>query len=237
MPRNLTLAQLKLGLRDLVERRWDDVLLSAAGRFHGPALRRQLARIESLPAVLTGAAPLASELDAADELHDGFGAAIYFATEVAFRLPDASAELRAAAHRIRQGLIPDLQELHAPYFVEADRAEARRPLLDSLKTDLVQFPVSGQGTLLDVAVKYLDAGALLQELLTQRTDVPRASRHKAMEARADAAALLGRLRADLRLETREEPSLPAQLEVRVFSYFDSMSSMAAAREGQRGEEG
>ena len=223
---HLTLTQLKVGLRDLAANRWDDVERSASGRFHALALRRQLERIESLPAVLTGAAPLAAELDAADEVHDGFGAAIYYATEVAFCLPDAAPELTAAARRIRDGLIPNLEELRAPYFVEADRADARRPLLDQLATDLKAFQVTGQGTLFDVAVKFLDAGALLQELLSQRPDTMHLSHRKALLLRAETAALLDRFREDLRLEKDRDPSVPIDLEHRVFANFDSMLASA-----------
>jgi hypothetical protein len=181
--------------------------------------------------VLTGGVPLTAELDDADEVHDGFGAAIYYATEVAFRLPDATPELRAAARRIREALIPDLAELRAPYFVEADRAEARRPLLEELKPELMKFQVTGQGTLFDVAVKFLDAGMLLQELLSQRPDAMHVSHREAVRIRADTTALVERLRADLRLEARQDTSLPQDLEQRLFAPFDAM--LASARSSQR----
>lgn len=217
---HLTLTQLKLGLRELVGPRWEELQRSPAGRFHGPALKRQLEQIEALPGALTGGEALASELDAADVLHDGYGAAIYFATEVAFCLPDATPEFKAAARRIRDALIPDLQELHAPYFVEADRAQARRPLLEQLEHDLRLFHVSGQGTLYDVAAKFLHAGDLLQELLSQRTDIPAVSRRKALDLRSRTAALLHRLREDLRLEAETDASI-AGLEPRLFARFDA----------------
>ncbi len=222
----LTLVHLKLGLRDLLDKRAVDLHKSKAGAFHAEELKEHLDGLEALPPALTGGAPLTAELERVDAKHDGFGGAIWFATEVYARLPGAEADVVEAASRIRAAFVPELGELQASYAVEADRAADRRPLLKSMKADLQAIPVAGGGTLHDVATAFLDAGDELESLLSQRADAtPRGSRKQASALRSTTIGLLNRLRADLAKEVRKNPKLPRDLDARVFGYFDTLGDM------------
>lgn len=225
----LTLTHLKLGLRDLLDKRGVDLAKSKSGAFHTDDLQEHLDAIDALPPVLTGGTPLTAELDLVDTKHDGFGGAIYYATEIYVHLPDADPGVVATAARIRQAFVPELAELQAAYAIEADRAADRRPLLKSMKADLQSIPVAGGGTLLDVASSFLDAGDELDELLSNRADaLPRGSRKQAASLRSTTIGLLNRLRADLVNEVRKNPKLPRDLETRVFGYFDTLGDMHAS---------
>ena len=230
----LTLVHLKLGLRDLLDKRAVDLHKSKAGAFHAEELKEHLDGLEALPPALTGGAPLTAELERVDAKHDGFGGAIWFATEVYARLPGAEADVVEAASRIRAAFVPELGELQAAYAVEADRAVDRRPLLKSLKADLQAIPVAGGGTLHDVATAFLDAGDELEGLLSQRADaMPRGSRKRASALRSTTIGLLNRLRADLAKEVGKNAKLPRDLEARVFGYFDTLGDLRGPGAGKR----
>jgi hypothetical protein len=224
----LTLTAVKLGLRDLLDKRRADLRLSKSGRFYEASLEEQSAAIDALPPVLTGGTPLAAEIDTKDAEHDGYGAAIYFTTEVYLRLPDVDPEIAAAALRIRLAFIPALAELTASYAIEAERAMERMPLLASMAADLERFPVAGGVSLLGVATSFLRAGEQLHHLISERADVPKASRKEAAALRPATIGILNRLRADLTREIKKDPSLPRDLEQRVFGYFDTLETMHAA---------
>jgi hypothetical protein len=221
--RHLTLPTLRLILRDLLEKRRADLLLSRAGTFHEPELTEILTSIDALPAALTGA-PLAEELDAADDRHDAHGSTLFFITEAYLRQPDAPAELLAAARRIREAFIPQLGELNASYAREADRAIERKRHLAERKEDLLLFPMAGGKTLLDVATAFLEAGERLHHLLSDRADTPKGQRQEASTLRPRAIGVLGRLRRDLAAEIQKNPALPRDLETRVFAYLDTLAA-------------
>lgn len=224
----LTLTSVKLGLRDLLDKRRPDLVLSKAGTYYEPQLEEQLAAIETLPPALTGGAPHAATLDALNDTHDGFGAAIYFTTEVYLRLPDASPQTVAAAERIRAAFIPQMAELGASYAVQAERAIERKPLLVSMKADLERFPLADGGTLLDTAKGFLEAGEQIHLTLSNRADVPKAARKQAAQLRSSAVGVLGRLRDDLVREIKKNPALPRDLEAKVFGYLDTLEQMQPA---------
>ena len=118
----LTLTDVNLGIRDLLDKRNADLLLTKAGKYYHPLLEEQRDALDALPTALTGGVPFAAELDLIDARHDGYGATIYFVTEVYLRLPDAPAAIVEAARRVRLAFIPSLNELGASYPVEAERA-------------------------------------------------------------------------------------------------------------------
>jgi len=220
-----TLVQVTEGIRNLLDERGADLKKSKAGLYYESKLVALRGKLDDLPPALIKAAPLAEELQAADGEHDGHGATIFYTTEATLRMPGTPEDLRAAALRIREGFVPALAELNDAYVVEAHRATERRPLLGSLKADLERFPVRSGVTLLQVATAFLDAGDKINSLLNQRGDVPKADRRKAAVLRSKGIGLLNRLRADLRDEVESTPSLPRDLEQRVFGYLDTLASM------------
>jgi hypothetical protein len=224
----LTLTIVTLGVRDLLDKRRSDLQQSRAGKYYEAALEEQLAAINALPASLTGGTPLASDLDALDESHDGYGGAIYFVTEAYLRLPGAAPETVAAAQRIRAAFIPALADLGATYATEAERALERKPLLISMKPDLQRFPLAGGGTLFDTATAFLDAGERIHHTLSDRADVPKGARKEAAKLRSATVGTLNRLRADVVREVKKDSSLPRDLEARLFGYFDTLEAMKPA---------
>ncbi|MDW8248315.1 MAG: hypothetical protein RMJ98_03290, partial [Myxococcales bacterium] len=219
--RHLTLPTLRLVLRDLLEKRRADLLLSRAGTFHEPELSEILASMDALPPSLSGM-PLAEELKAADDRHDAYGSILFFLTEAYLRHPDAPDEILAAARRIREAFLPHLGELNASYAQEADRALERKRYLAERKEDLLLFPMAGGKTLLDVATAYLEAGEHLHKLLSDRADIPRGQRQEASTLRPRAIGALSRLRRDLVAEIKKNQALPRDLEDRIFAYLDAL---------------
>ena len=234
-PLMLTLTYLRLGLADLLDKRLPDLHKSKAGKYYEPMLEEQLASINTLPAALTGGAPLAAALEVLDANHDGHGGVLFFTTEVYFRLPDADPEIVAAAHRIRAAFIPALAELGASYPIEADRAIERKPLLVSMKADLKRFPLAGGGTLLDTATAFLDAGERIHHALSDRADVPKGARKEAATLRSSTVGTLGRLRADVVREVKKDSKLPRDLEARIFGYLDILEATHPAAKGDASE--
>ncbi|MCU0694608.1 MAG: hypothetical protein MUF54_24780 [Polyangiaceae bacterium] len=213
----------------------EDLRKSKAGQYYEQALVQQRAELDALPDALTGRVPLAANLKIADADHDGYGAVIFFITQAALRSPDTPELMRAAAIRVAEAFVPALAQLQDPYVVEAHRAAERRPLLETMKADLEMFPVRQGVTLLQVATNFLDAGDTLNSLLDQRGDIPKADRSKAAAIRAKSVGLLNRLRADLRDEVANTPSVPRDLEQRVFGYLDTIAAMTKpARSGKEG---
>lgn len=149
-------------------------------------------------------------------------------TEVVLRLPNAAPALVEAAKGIRAAFIPSASELKDSYADEARRAVERRPMLKTLKADLMQFPVPGMGTLFDVATKYLDAGDRINELLSHRADIPTDARKDAGRLRNETLGMANRLRAEIAREVSKNPSLPQDLEQRLFGYLDTLTAMQAA---------
>jgi hypothetical protein len=223
--RTLNLISLKLGLSDLFDKRLSDLLESQAGKYYHPRLTEIRDGIDALPAIFTGGLPHAEELQLADAEHDGYGAAVFFVTEVYLRLPNAAPAIVAAAKRIRAELIVELDELKKPYAVEADKAIERKAKLPELHDALHLFPMVGGGTLFEVAKKFLDAGEKIHHLLSKRADVPKGSRKEATALRSKAVGLLYRLREDIQTEVAKNPDLPRDLEHRVFGYLDVLHSM------------
>jgi hypothetical protein len=226
MGSTVTLIQTALALRNLLDRRHDDLVRSKAGRYYEARLVELRTGIDDLPPALTGGAALADVLAATDLEHDGHGSVLWFVTEAVLRDPRSTAEDRAAAERIRQGFIPALGELQDTYVLEAHRAAERRPLLGSMKADLERFKAPGGDTLLAVATRFLDAGERLNALLDERGSVPETDRSRATVLRSKAVGVLGRLRADLTEEVASDPTLPRDLVHRVFGHLDALVAMA-----------
>ena len=73
----LTLADVKLILDDLYEKRHAALVKSHQGKFADPELAELRTQIERLPRALTTATPLADEIAVADDEHDEAGRVLY----------------------------------------------------------------------------------------------------------------------------------------------------------------
>lgn len=217
---NLTLADLRVGLRDLFERRAGALAKLGASKVYDPLLRRQLDAIEKLPGA---PADHAARLGEADALHDGFAQALWHLTEAYLRAPSTSAETRAALARVRDAFVPSLAVTAAPYAEEAAAAQDRAAQRDALAADLRAVPLANGATLYDWADGYVMAGAALDALL-QRAELPPRARAEAGKVRAVTLGILSRFRAAVRDEVSASPALDAAVEAEVFAHFDQLDA-------------
>lgn len=226
--RFLSLAALKVALADLFDKRHPALILSNAGKTYEPILLEKKNLIDALPAVLTGSKPLVEEIDAADELHDGYGAALWHLGQAYLRCPNVAPEVRAAAKRIVDAFIPELDDLNASFVDEAHAAIQHKQDLQTREADLKSIPIAGGFTSLDWAQGYVAGGELVGTLLSQRADADTGARKEAAKIRASTIAVLGRFRGALGDEVGVNAALPKDLDGQVFGYFDELGAMRAA---------
>jgi hypothetical protein len=220
----LPLGDLKLVLRDMLGKRRPLLEASTAGRLYLPLLQTRLDAIEALPPVLTSR-PLADELAAEDQLHDGLGSAIWYLCQAYMHHPTVAAETRKAAERVLTTFIPSLGELRRPYADEAVAAQQHEPEIERLTAELGRFPVAGGGTLNDWVVAFVGQGKKLDGLLSQRgevTSVGGNERRQAVTLRSSTVGLLGRLRASLEDELMVEARFDRTMADQVFGYHDEL---------------
>lgn len=239
---SVLLSDLKLVLPDLLEKKQPLLQGTNTGKTYLPLLQQQLDAIDGLPAGTPGT-PLAEELAACDDEHDGFGSAAWYLVAAHLRAPSTTDARRQAAERIRSQFIPSLGELQHTYAAEAERARARQAVLNKHKPDLDLFPVTGTETLFDWVKAYLDAGVKLSALLSDRADTPLDSRAGAGPLRTKTLGILSRMRGALADEVAADAKLPRDLEAQVFAFFDQLAAAAQARsakkrgKGPEGEKG
>ncbi len=223
--RNLTLDDLSLALTNLMTERKTALDSTGSGLLYGPMLAEKLASITAVPEILHSGRPLADELAAVDDDHDGFGGAIFAYTEAVLDAPSMTDAYVAAALRIRESFIPSKSALVESYAEEAATAKRNRARLTERKDDLEMFPVPGGKTLLDWVTAFVDKGDELDDLLHQRSlaNVAQSDKTSAIRLRSDTLGLVYQFRAALRTEIMHKKLSPA-LDGQVFSYFDELSA-------------
>lgn len=220
----LPLGDIKLVLRDLLSKHRPLLEGSIAGRLYLPLLQTKLDAIEALPPVLTSR-PLADELAAEDQLHDGLGAAVWYLCQAYVHHPTLAKEIRAAAEKVLATFIPSLGELRRPYADEALAAQQHEPEIERLVAELGRFPVAGGGTLNDWVVAFVGQGKKIDALLSQRGEVTAVGgqeRRQAATLRSSTVGLLGRLRASLQDELLVDARLDRTMPDQVFGYHDEL---------------
>lgn len=223
--RNLTLDDLNLALSNLTTERKTVLDSTGSGLLYGPMLGEKLTSILAVPEIMHSGRPLADELAAVDDDHDGFGGAIFAYTEAVLDAPSTTDTERAAALRIRAAFIPSKSALVESYAEEAATAKRNRGKLAEREGDLKLFPVPGGKTLFDWATAFLDKGDELDDLLHQRSlaNVTQSDKTSAIRLRSDTLGLVYQFRAALRTEIMHK-NLPPDLDGKVFSYFDELSA-------------
>lgn len=224
--RHLTIGDLKLGLRDLIDERGDELRRSATGRLYEPRLRAKQKEIEAIPDAAGTHTPLAKELSEADAQHDGFGAAIFFLCKAIEAHPALSAAIKQAAATAQQTFVPKLEVLRAPYADQASAALDNRPEMAKLKAELKSIATPGGGTLLDWVKSFIAAGDEIDNLLRRRATLLATSENAAATGplRGATIGLLGRFRDALRDEIEQDGGLPADHETRLFAYLDKLNA-------------
>lgn len=221
---NLTLGDLKAGLKDLLGPRLVHFQPTAAHAMYGPMLSARLAEIEALPSALTGNKPNAVALAETDDRHDGYGASLWHLGQAILKHPDSTPELRASAERVLEGFIPRLGVLRAKYIDESQAAAANRARLTTLQADLEAIPSPLGGDALAIATAFVDSGDQLGQLLSNRAIVEaNATGSLGGGVRSATIGLLGHVRSALEYEVAHNPARPRNLVNLVFGYFDLLS--------------
>lgn len=236
--RNLTLGDLRLGLRDLLGDKLPDLRASATGKLYEPRLRAKQKELEALPDAASVQAPLARELGETDVRHDAYGAAVFYFCRAVEAHPTLSAELKQAAADVQATFVPRLDVLRAPYADEASAALDNRPELAKLKAELKSLAVPGGGTLHEWVKAFLSEGDAIDKLLRERARRLAAGENASATGplRSAVVGLLGRFRAALRDEIEEEGSaLGDGYEARLFAYVDKLHADRAGRPRAGGE--
>jgi len=228
----LSLTDLRSGLEDLLERRLPALERVPNGTWFASQFRTLRGAIAALPAD-TDALPLALRLRALDATHDAWGRALHHLVVAVEELPGAGAAAMRAAATVRAHYMTGLVETRSGYLIEAGRAQHRRATLaaDAVALKAVSTP---DGRTLDVWVeRYIAAGEALAEALSGRSDEaasPSAADARTSQSlRSELIALIGDLRAVVRLALRADPSLPRTLEDDVIGAFLERQRLAEQR--------
>ena len=220
--RNLTIADLGTGLADLLDNRAKFLETTQTGKLYGPILAAKRKAIEHALKVALEAK--AGDLSETDAQHDGLGGAIWHFTESVLCQPFVSVERRDAARRIREAFIPDLGVLSDSYADEAAAAKANRPKLAALEAELRMLPTPDGQTLYDWAAAFVDKGDELARKLAARTQGSALEAFRQQTAlRVTTIGILGRFRASLRDEVKDNPSMPASIEADLFAGIDALA--------------
>ncbi|MDX9724036.1 MAG: hypothetical protein RBU37_25025 [Myxococcota bacterium] len=221
-----TLDILSLVLERLTTTHKADLQLTKTGSVYLTALEEKRAALSSLPPGLLGM-PVAQELKGTDELHDALRLALELNIRSHLECPLTPEHTRKLLQEGADKLEALLPGKRASYPAEAAAAKRLREAQPSLQPALEQIPVAG-GTLADWLDAMIEQGERLDALLSTRGDTLSTSdRAQAAALRGEIAGLLSRLRAALRDELAFDPSLPQDLEKRLFAYYDSL--LAARR--------
>lgn len=223
----LLLADLQLGLDDLLTKRQSQLVSCGTGKTYLPLFQAKRDAIAALPPDVVGGRPLSEQLAEADLRHDAYGAAVYHLTEAYLRLARYEPAVAAEAEKIRGALIPGLSELRATFASQAASAKNRLKHLPEIEAQLHGFPVKG-GDLLAWVKVYLEAGVKLDELMSLRADAAaqkESNRSQAGVLRSETIGLITRARLALGDELDANPSLPRNLDAQIFGYFDQLSEM------------
>lgn len=208
---------------------------TSVGALYLPRFDAQLAKFETLPPGLKDdKQPFAKELDAADGLHDGLGASIFFYCESVARSPRSTPEQRQAAERVRVAFVPTLASLTIDYEREGDLHRDTKQALSDLAVDLDRFPVptsageSGTVTLRAVAAAFVDSKAEINKWISARAakhaeKVTDADRSRAAHLLSEAVGLINRCRASLR-DGFDDAKAAAAADAAIFGLLDQSAS-------------
>jgi hypothetical protein len=230
-----TTSDLNLFLGDLLSGdRKTQLLLAPCGVTYTALFTEKQHEFQKLPPLLLRERPLADELDVTDDLHDGYGAAVWFAMNSYLRLPEEAPEVHQEAELVLQVFIPSLSELKASYADEAARAKERLSTLTEHKELLQRFPVRANRTLYDLVEKFLLAGVRLDALLSERARRNAAKKEDADAEQKTASKLLNETvklirdcRSSMANDLKAQPKLPRNLDAQVFGYLDDLIARRA----------
>lgn len=228
--RSLTLDDLRLGFKDLLEAHAEDLERSVTGKLYRPLLEQKAAEIESLRASALGKAPFAAELAEADAAHDALGAAIHYMTQALLLHPGIDETTKDLAQRAQQTFVPALGILQARYADQAAFALRKRPAFDELRPELERIPMPDGSSLAAWVAAFLDQGDRIGRLLDERAEAgvkEEKSPRRPGAVRSSALGLLGRFRQAIRDEAAMNRDLPDDYEARLFAFLEQLDQTRA----------
>jgi len=243
--RNLTLDDLRLGLKDLLEDHDEDLDRSLTGKLYRPLIAQKRAELEGLSETTERSLPFAAELAETDAAHDAMGASIHHLTQAIILNPAIDDDTKDVASRTQQAFVPTLGVLQARYADQAAHTHRKRPIFNELRPDLERIQVPGGSNLAEWVVTFLDQGDRIGRLLDRRAE---AGVGVGVEASATGGALrssviglLGRFRQGIRDEVASGATLPSDYEARIFAFIDQLDRTRAEANKRRartkGQEG
>lgn len=229
--RTLTVADFRLALDNLYTAPERFALFKQTAAFTVYGAELDALRAE-LPLTLKGNRPMAKELDAADDAHDGFGGALWLLTESIKRHPGASEELKRKGERVQSDFIPGLGALREKYKKEAAVAQANRPKAIEMEADLKGIPTPDGRTAYHWVIEFLDSGDKLGQLIDARSKVEAGEPGpELLLARSRALGAVAKARALVAEEAEKGGKLPKNAEAILFGYFDSLADFRAKAKG------
>lgn len=213
----------------------DDLILAPIGQALAPSLKHKITQIDALPETARTEEPYARELEETDDLHDDFHEASQTTIDAALVCPTVSEDDKTFLRNIKTTFVADAAERRARFVDEAENARKRRAKLADYETKLKAWTVAPGHSLYDWIEGMIAAGEKMHTLLGQRADVYALSRKDAIKLRGQALGLLKDLRRGIRRAVEEDPSLPRDLEARLFSHLDTLTAMLKNKAANKSE--
>jgi hypothetical protein len=227
----LTLGDLWLALTDLLEKRRDTLLQSKIGKGYEDLFELRRKQFDAIPRELLTAIPLTEELAAGDVSHDDHLMVLLNTLQITLRNAKASKEAKEAAQEALARLQLSAADISASYPQEAATAKGREETIEALKDKLSLIQAPGGGTLYDTALDYLEAGRMLDALLSERSKIEALTE----KDRSQIALLrnlligeVGRCRAAIFDEKKTNKALAENYDALLFGYFDDLHASRAA---------
>lgn len=241
--RNLTLDDLRLGLKDLLEDHDEDLDRSITGKIYRPLIAQKRAELEGMSETAERSLPFAAELAEVDAAHDALGASIHHLTQAIILNPAIHPDTKDIAARAQQAFVPTLGVLQSRYADQAAHAHRKRPIFDTLRPELERIDVPGGSNLAEWVVTFLDQGDRIGRLLDKRAEagVGGETSLNGGALRSNVIGLLGRFRQAIRDEVTSGATLPSDYEARIFAFIDQLDRTRAEANKRRarahGQEG
>ncbi len=220
--KRLSLADLRLGLKELLENRHDRVFSCLSGRLYGPLLSNQCLAIDSLPPKLACERESRTNLD----LDSDETAAFFLQCETYDTQPGIDPVVFSAVRRVRNSLLPDLPAIYAQsasqvYLVgKWQKAEEWAACWKS--------PFNQEGSSMPTAdalgSNFWKQGLDSFDLMSENKDFSlfENERELAIDIRNATIGLLQAFRKSLVKEIDADLNLPRDLDFLIFGYFDQL---------------
>ncbi len=213
--------QYRLAFGDLIENRLLHLHRLPTGGRDEAAVRRLSAEIDAVlgrEAEVTG-----GDLSEAFEQHVEVTTSLNHTLLAAKRNPLYPAAKRAAATALHDTLLAERTSARRSPDERAADALLARSQRPRLQAALELFPAApGERSLAALVHLWIERGEALGRLSSARSAPADAQRRTLPAIVRDATALVARIRAAVRLELKEDPTVPANLEAQVLGYFDAL---------------